>query len=111
MLPPTFSRLVPVQCKSGEVSQNRSVMVRYFKNQKEGSTNAGCVTVIFVPGFLSNGLGPKAELLAEVCSAKGYNFVSYCPEGNTDLRMLLRIFESALLLFFLLRNPSMLIDT
>ena len=100
MLPPTFSRLVPVQCKSGEVSQNRSVMVRYFKNQKEGSTNAGCVTVIFVPGFLSNGLGPKAELLAEVCSAKGYNFVSYCPEGNTDLKMLLRIFESALLLFF-----------
>ncbi len=81
MLPPTFSRLVPVLCKSGEVSPTRSIMVRYYKFQKDGS---GCATVIFVPAFLSNGLGLKSQLLAEVCSAKGYNFVSYCPEGNTD---------------------------
>ncbi len=81
MLPPTFSRLVPVLTKSGEVSPTRSIMVRYYKFQKDGS---GCATVIFVPAFLSNGLGLKSQLLAEVCSAKGYNFVSYCPEGNAE---------------------------
>ena len=78
MTSPTFSRLVPVICKSAlsEARPGRSIMVRYFKGKLESKQ-----TVIFVPGFMSHGQGLKAKFLADHCSVRGFNYLCYDPEG------------------------------
>jgi hypothetical protein len=85
MTSPTFSRLVPVICKSAlsEVRPGRSIMVRYFKGQRDKSVKSP--TVIFVPGFMSHGQGLKAKYLADHCSVKGLNYLCYDPEGLFNL--------------------------
>jgi hypothetical protein len=77
MLTPTFSRLVPVQ--SAEARAERLIMVRYFKNQLDENEKP---TVLYVPGFMSDGTGPKSERLADLCKSKGYNYLCFDPEGN-----------------------------
>ena len=79
MLPPTFSRLVPVLSKMGDARTGRSIMIRYFKSNSE---KFKCPTVIYVPGFMSHGLATKSEILVEFCAAKNYNYLCYDPEGN-----------------------------
>lgn len=82
MLTPTFSRLAPVlRSSASDVRPGRSIMVRYFKNKQ---TEVEMLpTVIFVPGFMSHGLGLKAEYLARHCSTK-YNYLCYDPEGLAE---------------------------
>jgi hypothetical protein len=83
MLPATFSRLVPVlRSSASDVRPGRSIMVRYFKNKQTEAERLP--TVIFVPGFMSHGLGLKAEYLARHCSKK-YNYLCYDPEGKLAL--------------------------
>ena len=85
MTTPTFCRLVPVVSRyanAGVSGQGRSVMVRYFKGEKSSVVSSKPPTVIFVPGFMSHGKGLKANHLASHCSAKGYNYLCYDPEGE-----------------------------
>jgi hypothetical protein len=55
-------------------------MVRYFEARQNAAKSP---TVIFVPGFMSHGQGLKAKYLSGHCSAKGYNYLCYDPEGVT----------------------------
>ena len=82
MLPPTFSRLVPVLSKMCDARTGRSIMVRYFKSDEKNGEKFKCPTVIYVPGFMSHGLATKSEILVEFCAAKNYNYLCYDPEGN-----------------------------
>ena len=85
MLPPTFSRLVPVLSKMGDARTGRSIMIRYFKSDEKNGEKFKCPTVIYVPGFMSHGLATKSEILVEFCAAKNYNYLCYDPEGKFSL--------------------------
>ena len=79
---PTFVRRVSL---NDEKRPGRCIEVRYFRNVQDSGKAAAKPTVVYVPGFMSHGKVSKAERLSEVCARKGFNFVSYDPEGEPDL--------------------------
>jgi len=65
---PSFSKLVPVIGRPGDDRVGRRIQLRHFESRENAK-----VSVLFVPGFMSHGLGTKATFLAGECFEKGFS--------------------------------------